>query len=92
MTAPARLRLLGPRLDASALRRAVLTGSAWGLIMAAGMTALDAARCGFVCLDAAAFNAAVAVAAGIVTIGPLAALGRRRRAAAEPVARMPRSR
>ena len=65
------------RLDARALRRALLAGSAWGLMVAAGFTALDAWRCGIVGLDTAAITAMVAAPAGILTIGPLAAIGAR---------------
>jgi hypothetical protein len=44
------------------------------------LTALEAWRCGFVCLEEAAATAAIAMAVGISTIGPLAAFGRRTRA------------
>jgi hypothetical protein len=64
------------RLDARALRRGVVAGAAWGVLFAFAIVALEAWRCGVVCLDAAAFLTVVSVAAGILTIGPLAALGR----------------
>ena len=65
------------RLDARALRRALLAGSAWGLLLAAGFTAVEAWQCGVVCLDTAAITAMVAGAAGIPTLGPPAAIGAR---------------
>ncbi len=65
------------RLDARALRRALLAGSAWGLLLAAGFTAPEAWECGGVCLAKAANTPMGAAAAGIVTIGPLAAIGAR---------------
>ena len=78
MTAAALLRLELPRLSRHAALRALSAGSAWGVMFAGGMTALAFANCGFVCLEDAALMTAISVAAGIVTIGPLAALGRPR--------------
>lgn len=58
------------------LRRALLAGSAWGLIMGFGMTAWSAMQCGVICLDAALMDTLGAVTVGIFIIGPLAACGR----------------
>ena len=68
-----------PRLGVApgALRRGLIAGSAWGLSVAALLIAQDAWNCGVVCLPDAAVTAALSTAAGVVTIGPLAALGRR---------------
>ena len=79
MTLSARLHASLSQLDAAALRRGLVAGTGWGLIVAAGLTAVEAWRCGVVCLDAAAFTALMASAVGIVTIGPLAALDRVKR-------------
>lgn len=68
---------LGLRLDRGALVRMVAAGSAWGLVVSLGLTAARAWSCGTVCLDAAAFDAVATAALGIVTVGPIAALGRR---------------
>ncbi len=76
MTLSARLRVSLLQLDATALRRGVVAGTGWGIIVAAGLTAVEASQCGVICLDAAAFTALISSAVGIVTIGPLAALGR----------------
>jgi hypothetical protein len=77
MTA-ALLKLELPRLSRHAALRALLAGSAWGVMFAGGMMAYALAKCGFVCLDDAALMTATSVAAGIVTIGPLATFGRAR--------------
>jgi len=74
MTA-ALLKLELPRLSRHAILRALVAGSAWGVMFAGGMMAYALANCGFVCLDDAALMTATSVAAGIVTIGPLAAFG-----------------
>ena len=60
----------------AALWRALAAGIAWGLVTSTGFTAMDAWRCGFVCLDAAAVTAMASIVVGILTIGPLAAFGR----------------
>lgn len=67
----------GPGVAPGALRRGLIAGSAWGLSMAALLIALDAWNCGVVCLSDAAMTTALSTAAGVLTIGPLAALGRR---------------
>jgi hypothetical protein len=68
-----------PRLNVApgALRRGLIAGSAWGLAMAALLIAREAWTCGGVCLPDAAVTTALSTVAGLVTIGPLAALGRR---------------
>lgn len=58
------------------LRRGLLAGSAWGVALATGLITLNAMECGALCIPDALATLAVAVPAGIVTIGPLAALGR----------------
>lgn len=63
--------------DRSVLARAVLAGGAWGLTLAAGLYAMTYAQCEVICLDNVAFTTLTCIAAGIVTIGPLAAFGRR---------------
>jgi hypothetical protein len=67
-----------PRLSKQASLRALGAGIAWGVIFSGGMIAYARANCGFVCLDDAALMIAISVAAGIVTIGPVAAFGRAR--------------
>jgi hypothetical protein len=58
------------------LRRGLLAGSAWGLALATGLITLNAMQCGALCVPDALATLAVSIPAGIVTIGPLAALGR----------------
>jgi hypothetical protein len=53
----------------------MVAGILWGLAMGAILSALDAWRCGVICLPDAALTTAVAMVAGICTIGPLAAFG-----------------
>jgi hypothetical protein len=72
------LKIQLPRLSKRASLRAVIAGIAWGVIFSGGMMAYALAHCGFVCLDDAALMTATSIAAGIVTIGPVAALGRAR--------------
>ena len=76
MRTTALIRAASRRLDACAVSRGLLAGIAWGVLVAAGLTTLEAWRCGVICLDSAAFTALLSTAIGIVTIGPLAALGR----------------
>ena len=56
-------------------RTILVAGIAWGAVVAAGLTALDVWRCGVICLDSAAFTTLLSAAIGIITIGPLAAIG-----------------
>jgi hypothetical protein len=62
-----------------ALRRGLIAGSAWGVVMGAVLTAVTAWNCGIVCIPDVAVTIATAVVAGIATIGPLAAFGARTR-------------
>ena len=75
MMTAALLRLELPRLSRHAALRALMAGSAWGVIFAVGMMAYVLSSCGFICLDDAALMTATSVAGGILTIGPLAAFG-----------------
>lgn len=63
-------------LPAGAARRAVLAGSGWGVAMGVGLPALTFFNCGTICLSEVALTGAISIAAGIVTIGPLAVLSR----------------
>jgi hypothetical protein len=60
-----------------ALRRGLIAGSAWGIVMGAILTALATRECGGLCLADAALSTALATGAGLCTIGPLAAFGAR---------------
>jgi hypothetical protein len=64
------------RLDRHATLRMLGAGSAWGLVMATGFVGYAVWSCGGVCLEDAALVAITFIAAGILTIGPLAAFGR----------------
>jgi Mg/Co/Ni transporter MgtE len=61
----------------NAVRRGVAAGCAWGAIMGTGLTALAFRDCGMICLTDVAMTTGLSMAAGILTIGPLAAFGRR---------------
>lgn len=77
MTAPALVRApLFARLDARGVRRGLAAGAAWGLFVGAGLIAIKAQRCGVICFDDAALTLLASIALGLVSIGPLAALGR----------------
>ena len=80
MTISAALRQLeGSRLRPSNgdVRRALLAGAAWGLVFAAGWTAMTAWQCGGICVPEVAVTSALSLACGMLGIGPLAAYGRR---------------
>jgi hypothetical protein len=70
---------VAPRLIRApgAVRRGLIAGSAWGVAVAVLLIAREAWTCGGVCLPDAALTTVLSLAAGIVTIGPLAAFGRR---------------
>lgn len=65
-----------PRPGKGAVLRMAAAGTAWGLALSAGMAGLALWNCGAVCPDDVAMTTLVSVAAGIVTIGPVAAFGR----------------
>ena len=62
-----------PRLAAGALRRAILAGTGWGMAMGIALPVFNFFGCGTICLSDIALTTAVSIAAGIATIGPLAA-------------------
>jgi len=66
------------RLDRDAVTRMFAAGTAWGLTLAAGLFALGAWQCGLPCPGDVVITTALSVAAGIVTIGPIAAFHSRR--------------
>lgn len=55
----------------------LFAGSAWGIAMTAGLTAMAYSEYGMICLEDLIFTATVSVAAGILAIGPIAACRRR---------------
>jgi hypothetical protein len=69
----------GLPLAAGAIRRAILAGTGWGAVMGIGLPALAFFNCGTICLSEVAVTSAISIAAGIVTIGPLAAFDWRAR-------------
>jgi hypothetical protein len=78
MTAtPAALCVARLTVTRSVLRRSLIAGSAWGISVAALLIAREYFACGSVCLPDAAVTTALTVTAGVLTIGPLAAFGRR---------------
>jgi hypothetical protein len=66
------------RLDRPSALRMIAAGSAWGLAMTAGFFGLALWNCAAICPEDVAVIAATSVAAGTVTIGPLAAFGKTR--------------
>jgi hypothetical protein len=65
-----------PSWRAGTLRRAFVAGTAWGMATAIGLTALTIWDCGIVCIGDTLATLATSVVTGVLTIGPLAALGR----------------
>jgi len=55
-------------------KRAILTGMAWGVPMAALLAGLEIWRCGVLCLTDAGITLVTAIIGGISTIGVFAAL------------------
>jgi len=66
------------RFDRDAATRMIAAGTAWGLTLAGGLLAMGAWQCGLPCSDDVAITTVLSVAAGIVTIGPIAAFHSRR--------------
>jgi len=64
------------RPSPAAARRAILAGTSWGLVVGLGLPILTFLGCGMICLSDIALTTAIAVPAGILAIGPLAAFGR----------------
>jgi hypothetical protein len=64
-------------LDRAAVVRGLSAGALWGAAVTVGLTALAYWDCGAVCLGDVLDTAVIGTAAGLVTMGPLAALGRR---------------
>lgn len=65
-----------PRLTGRTALRVVAAGTIWGVALSAGLAALSFYDCGGICPDEVIATTALSVAAGIVTIGPLAAFKR----------------
>jgi hypothetical protein len=79
MTALAlRLRRINvPQLPRGSVFRMVAGGTLWGLMLSGGLLALTFHGCGTVCLGDALVTTALAVVAGIATIGPVTILSAR---------------
>ncbi|HXF87614.1 MAG TPA: hypothetical protein VNK48_04570 [Xanthobacteraceae bacterium] len=65
------------RLTKSETLRLLAAGTAWGLATSAGLAGLTAWNYGMLCIPDVLATTLVAVAAGILTIGPIAAYARR---------------
>ena len=66
-----------PRFTRRSAWRAVNAGIGWGILFTAGTAAYAWWSCGIICIDEVAITAALAMTAGVVTIGPLAAFAGR---------------
>jgi hypothetical protein len=53
------------------LRRGLIAGGIWGLIMSVGLPVIGFFGCGMICLSDIANTAVIAVPAGFLTITPL---------------------
>ncbi len=65
------------RLTKSEILRLLAAGTIWGLAMSAGLTGLTMWNYGMVCIDDVLATTLVAVAAGLLTLGPIAVYARR---------------
>jgi hypothetical protein len=74
LPAPSRSRL---KLTKREVLRALAAGTAFGIVLTAGFTAMAAWQCGGVCLPEIVDNAVLSLAAGVFGLGPVAAYGRR---------------
>lgn len=70
-----RTRLTRLRLTKATLLRMFGAGTAWGLIMGAGLVLERFWSCGLVCIDDAVMTTATSLAAGNLVFGPLVVLG-----------------
>jgi hypothetical protein len=70
--------LIVHRLGRDTVARMLGAGTIWGLTFSAGLFALGAPACGLPCPHDIAITTAISVAAGILTIGPVAAFYSRR--------------
>lgn len=70
--------VLANRLDRAPLELVTLAGGGWGLAVAAGFLAMNAQQCGLPCPADAAMTFAISIGTGLITIGPLTVLLRRR--------------
>ncbi len=84
----ARLGAVRPsRWPPGACKRALFAGTGWGVVIGIGLPVLGFFDCGMICLPDIAMTTAVAIPAGIVAIGPLAAFGRKDAASARAATR-----
>jgi hypothetical protein len=58
--------------DRGTVLRGIAAGAVWGIAVATALLGLSLYRCGGICLGQIVETAALSVAVGIVTIGPLA--------------------
>lgn len=72
-----------PAIDMATLLHGIAAGFAWGLIVATALLALAFHQWGTVCLAQIVDTMALSIAAGILTIGPLALLRRRAQASVQ---------
>jgi hypothetical protein len=77
MTATVITARFAPFMTRAAVTRAVIAGMAWGVTMGIGLALLSLRDCGGICIPDAALTTAISIVAGILTIGPVAAVGRR---------------
>jgi hypothetical protein len=66
------------RFDRHAAVRMLAAGTAWGLTLSVGLFTPGTLHCGLPCPGDVVFTTSLSVAAGILTIGPIAAFHSRR--------------
>jgi hypothetical protein len=66
-------RVRTPRLTKPELLRMLAAGTAWGLVLSAGLAGMTYWNYAMICPDDIAITTALSIAAGIIAIGPLAA-------------------
>ena len=70
-------------IDVATLVRGIAAGFAWGVTVAAALLALAFHQWGTICLAQIVDTMGLSIAAGILTIGPLALLRRRAQASVQ---------
>jgi len=62
------------KINRATVLRGVALGSTWGATVAAALLGLSFYKCGVICLGQIVETTALSIAAGMLAIGPLAAL------------------
>jgi hypothetical protein len=65
------------KIDRAAIVRGIAGGGVWGMFVASALLGISFYQCGSICVGQIVETTTLAVASGVVAIGPLAAFKRR---------------